>query len=257
MEKGFLGEQRANSVLFVLLGASNLSRAYYGFIKHLERCLYPRSALFLNALGPGRGYCVEGGLLNIVYPAIKTCGILDAARTASAGRVVALATDIGNDIMFNVTAEKIIADLAELFEKLHAMDADILVTPIPRYLENGLDDFHFKCLRALFYPGSRINREEAVSAVCEINRFLKSSASNYITLISGLESYYGIDKIHFSPFKMHVVWTRIAGEILRVLNVESAETIGFSEILRSLGAQVLRLALSDMASIRGKGPGYF
>lgn len=248
-------QETVDPVLFVLLGASNLSRAYYGLIKHLERCLHPRPVRFLNALGPGRAYCAEGGLLNIVYPPIGTCGILTEARKSSAGRVVALVTDIGSDIMYDVPAEKITADLTGVFEKLHEMDAAILATSVPRYLEEELDDFYFRCLRAVFYPRSRVERRQVASAVREINRFLQTSSQ--VTLISGLEDCYGIDRIHFSPIKMHLAWTRIAGAILRVLQVVPKEGMGWPEMFCSLGAQAFRLVLSDMAAIRDKDPGFF
>ena len=248
-------EKTADPILLILLGASNLSRAYYGFIKYLERCLYPRPVRFFNALGPGRAYCAEGGLLNFVYPPIGTCGILAAARGAPASRAVALVTDIGSDIMYDVPTEKIIAGLADLFEKLHAIDAAILATAIPQSLEKELDGFRFWCLRTLFYPKSRVGREQVARAVCEINRFLKTSAN--IRLISGLEDYYGVDKIHFSLFKSHRAWTRIAKEVLRILNVESTEKVGALTMMLSLGSQVLRLTLCDMAPICDKDPDSF
>lgn len=244
-------------VLCILLGASNLSRAHFGLVKYLEQNLHPRSVRFLSALGSGRGYSVEGGLMNIVYPPIKSCGVFDAAREVEVNRVIALITDVGNDIMYGIPVEKIIADLTELFEKLHNLKADILVTLIPHHLEIGLDDFYFRCLRAIFYPGCRVAQNTATAAVREINRFLKASASDHIKLITGLNPYYGMDMIHFSTFQMHRAWTQVAGEMLHALDIEPVNKLGIPETIRSLGSHILRLTLSEMFPICEKGPDLF
>ena len=67
----------------------------------------------MHAMGPGRGYLSRGGILNTVYSPILNCGILEAARNKKIKDqlVVALITDIGNDIMYGVSSEKIIDGL--------------------------------------------------------------------------------------------------------------------------------------------------
>ncbi len=244
-------------VLCILLGASNLSRAHSGLVKNLEHNLHPRSVRFLSALGSGRGYSVEGGLLNIAYPPIKNCGLFAAAREIAVNRVVALVTDVGNDIMYGVPVEKIIADLKELFEKLHDLDADILVTPLPHRLEEGIGDFYYRCLRGISYPACRVEQGTAIAAVREINRFLHALAPDRIKLITSLNAYYGIDMIHFSHRKMHPAWTEVAGEILRTLNVEPTAKLGYFEMIYSVGVHMLRLTLSEIFPIRKKGPDLF
>lgn len=249
--------RKTTSILCILLGASNLSRAYQGLVHYLERGLHPRPVRFLNALGPGRGYCAPGGLLNVVYPPIGACGILDSACMAGEERILALVTDIGNDIMYDVPAAQIIDSLDKLFAQLKERGADILVTVIPRYLEKAMDDFHFRCLRAAFFPKSRVEMHSATSAVREINSFLQAEATGRITLISGLEDCYSFDKIHFSPIKMHRAWTRIAKVMLTAMEIETSGEIRLPEMLGSLGSHVFRLTLSDMFRVYDKGHDYF
>jgi hypothetical protein len=245
------------SLLCLLLGASNLARANKGFVNYLERCLHPRPIHFLNALGPGRGYCVPGGILNIVYPPIGDCGILDAARIAKSSHVIALVTDIGNDIMYDIPAGQIIDKLDKLFGDLRRLDADILATIIPQFLENEMDAYQFRCLRTVFFPKSRVEMPAATAAVREINRFLRSEADDRITLITGLEDFYWFDKIHFSPLKMHKAWNKIAQVMFHVLGAEVAEEITLLEMLGSLGSQAFRLTMCDMLRICKKSPDCF
>ncbi len=249
--------QKTASILCILLGASNLSRAYHGFVKYLERCLHPRPVRFLNALGPGRGYCAPGGVLNIVYPPIGACGILDKACMAREEPILALVTDIGNDIMYDIPARQIIDRLDKLFAKLKARNAVVLATLIPRYLEKEMDDFHFRCLRAAFFPNSQVEMLSATAAVREINSFLQSEAAGRITLISDLEDFYWFDKIHFSPIKMHKAWTRIAKAMLTAMEVETSGEISLPEMLSSLGSHMFRLTMSDMLRVYDKGHDYF
>ena len=105
--------------LFVLMGASNLARGYGALAHCLVRCLAPDPVEILHAMGPGRGYCAEGGIFNVTYPAIGSSGILESAseRAQKARRVLALITDIGNDIMYGVSARVLTACLETLLQK--------------------------------------------------------------------------------------------------------------------------------------------
>lgn len=251
---------RGGEILCVLLGASNLSRAYRGFTACLERGLRPRPVSFLNAMGPGRGYCVEGGFLSAVYPPIGSCGAFAAARAKAAAveRVVAVVADIGNDIMYGVPADKIVADLSAMFQKLRELGAVIVAVPIPKDFEEELGAFYFGCLRLLFYPGSRVGPGEASAAVRGINRFLEdSAAAGRVTLVGGLERYCGADKIHYGFLKMHLAWSGIAREVFRVLKVDPPREIGLPRMAVSLGSNLLRLFLSDVFPLRKKGPEFF
>ena len=72
--------QTQNPVLFVSLGASNLARSFDALKCCIERCIFPRPAIFMHAMGPGRGYVSRGGILNAIYSPILNCGILEAVR---------------------------------------------------------------------------------------------------------------------------------------------------------------------------------
>ena len=122
---------------FVLLGASNLARGHQALAQCLLQSIYPQPVEFLFALGPGRGYRASGGILYHHYPSVETTRVLSRARSIAkdGGRLVALVTDIGNDIMYGVPGNELIACLDSIFQTLREMHVSIFVTPISSWLE--------------------------------------------------------------------------------------------------------------------------
>ena len=107
------GSER-DQFLFVLLGASNLARGYSAVTRHISKNI--SAGEFLNALGPGRGYCARGGLFHFAYSPIGDCSVIKLAKVyAERGfRITVLLTDIGNDIMYGVPESSLIDSLDTL-----------------------------------------------------------------------------------------------------------------------------------------------
>lgn len=252
----FTHPRDSQKILFVFLGASNLARGHYALANCLKRSLYPRPVQFLFAHGPGRGYLAWGGFLRKVYSPIRSSGIFSAAR-ANKCQVVALLTDIGNDIMYNVSPWDITACLEKIITQLQEFNAIILTTPIPSSLENKLNQFSFFCLRSILYPRSKVRYKEAVEGMRQINKFLKNSVSENLHLFSGLEEFSGSDRIHYSLWRGHLAWSRIAAQILQVLGSDSKSRIGFPEMLASYTINMKQLIIADFFSLQDKGPEYY
>lgn len=251
--------QTVSPYLFVLMGASNLARGYSALTKCLVRCLAPHPIEILHAMGPGRGYCARGGIFNITYPPIRSSGILRSARGRAqrARKVIALITDIGNDIMYDVPVSDLISCLDDLFQELDAIGAEIFVHPIPLDFSEDFSERQFRILRSIFYPNSAIDYKRARESVEAVNKFLRDRVGGRIHLLPILKDCTGIDKIHYSIFHSHRVWSGVAAEILRVLQVGQAENISWLSTLDSLFANMGRLVFCDMVSIRKKSSGTF
>lgn len=236
-----------------------MARAVTALETVAKRYLHPGSAEFLYALGPGRAYGVEGGIWNVTYPAIKSCGILEAARKKEeqAQRVIALLTDIGNDIMYGVPTDTILATLSEILDRLHALNAEISVTTIPVDLERDVGEKMFKIIRGIYFMKSRVTFPEAVSAVDRINRFATGLESDKVRVIQGLEEFAGLDKIHYDLLKFPQVWSRVAGEMFRLPGEETRHWVTWKLMRQSLQANGMRILFSDMLGIRKKDPGFF
>ena len=72
------GSAEHDGFLFVLLGASNLARGYSALTQQISQNI--SQVEFVNAMGPGRGYCARGGLLNFTYSPIGECRVMESAE---------------------------------------------------------------------------------------------------------------------------------------------------------------------------------
>jgi hypothetical protein len=241
------------------MGASNLARGYSALANCLVRSLAPNPVEILHAMGPGRGYSAEGGIFNIRYPSIGSSGILKSAsaQREKYHRVIALITDIGNDIMYGVPVSEIIACLRDLLEKLAAIDADVFVHPIPLDFSKDVSKRQFRLLRSVFYPNSQVDYSKAKDAVCAVNEFLREQAGGRVHLLPSAKDFMGVDKIHYSVFRSHKAWSLVAHEMLRVLDAPRPRKIGWGSTLNSLFAHVGRLVFCDMIAVKQKSPQTF
>ena len=240
--------QKQSSVLFILLGASNLARSFYGLKLCIKQCISPRPANFMHAMGPGRGYVSEGGIFNVIYPPILNCGILEAARNKrkTNQQVVALITDIGNDIMYGVAPEEIINGLQNLFIALDEFETSIFITSIPIDLKNDIGESYFRILRRIFFPKSPVEYSQASETIETINQFILKSSNEKITVISDMKQFCGMDKIHYSFLKNHSAWSHIAGKLIDPLRINASPKSKVLEQVLSLTNYFYRILLTDI-----------
>ena len=245
--------------LFVLLGASNLARGYSALTRHIPRNI--SASEFLNALGPGRGYCARGGLLNFTYSPIGECGVMKSAKVyAERGfRMAVLLTDIGNDIMYGVPESTLVESLDILIEKSLKMNAEVFMTSIHVDVSKDMGKTSFKLLKSIFYPNSPVTFDQADSAVKKLNHYLaeKSLQNERVHLVNGLGAFCGLDKIHYGLFKSHLAWSRIANAMLLELGVKPVGKVGLGSMVASLCKNLNRLITSDMLRMIKKPKGFF
>ena len=245
--------------LFVLLGASNLARGYSALTRHISRNI--SACEFLNALGPGRGYCARGGLLNFTYSPIGECGVMKSAKVyvERGFRMAVLLTDIGNDIMYGVPESTLIESLDTLIKKSLKMNAEVFMTSIHVDVSKDMGKTSFKLLKSIFYPNSPVTFDQADSAVKKLNHYLveKSLQNERVHLVNGLGAFCGLDKIHYGLFKSHLAWSRIANAMLLELGVKPVGKVGLGSMVASLCKNLNRLITSDMLRMIKKPKGFF
>tara|TARA_B100000686_G_scaffold330017_1_gene391782 strand:- start:387 stop:1151 length:765 start_codon:yes stop_codon:yes gene_type:complete len=245
--------------LFVLLGASNLARGYCALTQHISKNI--SGAEFVSALGPGRGYCTQGGFLNFSYSPIGECQIMEQAKVYNKRgfRMTVLLTDIGNDIMYGVPEQFLIECIDTLIEKSLQLDAEVFVTSIHVNVYKDMGEISFKLLKAVFYPNSLVTINQADSVVKKVNHYLKekSSQNERIHLISGLGKFCGMDKIHYSLFKSHIVWSRIANTMLQSKSTPNTSNIGLGSMAVSLFKNLTNLVTFDIFKVKRKPSEFF
>ena len=248
-------------IVFLLMGASNLARGYSMLTHHLSECLKKNKTEFLNALGPGRGFCARGGIFNITYSPIQDCRIIESAEKKSkeALHTVALITDIGNDLMYGESADTLIASLDLMIDEILKWGADIFLTPIHVNLKKDVSPTIFVVLRFLLYPSSKVNYEEMDLSILKINDYLEDKVreNERMHLITGLEAFAGLDKIHYSLLKTHAAWSAVAEKIFRVINVPAQKNLRLIDGIRSIFSNLKRLIFCDMFVLKKKGREFF
>ena len=246
-------------IVFILMGASNLARGYSMLTRHISSCFGKNNTEFLNALGPGRGFCTRGGMFNFTYPPIQDCPILEAANKKSCDRQVVLITDIGNDLMYGVSADTLIESLDGLIDRALQCDAEIFLTSIHVNLKKDVSQTTFFILKFFFYPGSSITYKKTDLFIIKVNSYLKEKAgqNQRVHLISGMESFAGADKIHYSLLKTHSAWQKIANEICQVLKTPIKKKLRFTDAITSMLKNIYRLIFCDMFRFKKKGREYY
>ena len=247
------------NILFLFMGASNLARGYSLLTRHISSCFGKNKTEFLNAFGPGRGFCARGGMFNFTYPPIQDCRILEVAKKKSCDTRAVLITDIGNDLMYGVLADTLIESLDGLIGRALQWDAEIFLTSIHVNLKKDVSPTMFFILKSFFYPGSSITYEEADLFITKVNGYLEEKArkNESVYLISGMKSFTGMDKIHYSFLKTHSAWEKIVNEICHVLKVPVQKKMRLADGISSIIANLYRLIFCDMFRFKKKGREYF
>ena len=245
--------------LFVLLGASNLARGHHAIAEYIRNAMGTRCIGFYFALGPGRGYRVAGGIMSHSYSPIETCGILESVERKTRGKIglKVLVTDIGNDIMYGISGGELIDCLNGIFQRLENMGADICVSPISVWLEKELDPVKFYFLRTLFYPRSSETYRGTIDAISAVNLYIKNEAKTRVTVIEGLDTFFGLDRIHYDCLKSGLAWRLIAQSLLSGASGNKMRPIRISQIIKSYQTHYRQLIVNDYLSWGTRGSNYF
>ena len=170
-----------------------------------------------------------------------------------------LFTDIGNDLMYGVSADTLIASLDIMIDEILKWDADIFLTSIHVNLKKDISPTIFLVLRFLLYPSSKANYEEMDLSILKINDYLEDKVSDNqrIHLITGLEAFAGLDKIHYSLLKTHAAWSVVTEKIFRVIKVPAQKNLRLIDGIRSILSNLKRLIFCDMFVLKKKGSEFF
>ena len=114
----------------VLIGASNLSLAFPDVLD-AARALWGGPLEVLAAHGLGRSYGIPTRVLGRELPGILECGLWPALEALEPRPAVALLTDPGNDIAYQVPVERIAGWMRETVLRLERAGARIVVTRPP------------------------------------------------------------------------------------------------------------------------------
>jgi hypothetical protein len=164
----------------------------------------------LVAAGHGRSYGRYSKVLIRGLPGITSSGLWSHLDSGSPLPTYALLTDIGNDIAYGHTPGQILEWVTWCVHRLQRQAAQIVMTNVPIASIESLSERHYRLIRALFFPFSRLSRRDAIKRTRLVHRGLRDIASEYSLHIFEQDPiWFGPDVIHIHYRKRKELFRRL------------------------------------------------
>lgn len=193
----------------ILLGASNLTLSLRLVIDLMQQRIGGPGEV-LAAVGHGRAYGVFSQVLWRGLPGIADCGVWRQLSAIPSHSTYALLTDIGNDIVYELTPEQVLRSVERCIEQLQRQSAQIVVTNLPVASIESLSERRYTFFRNLFYPSCRLPRNETLSRVRAVHAGLADMAvRRQFILVEQEPRWFGPDGIHVNYWQREAFYRDI------------------------------------------------
>lgn len=194
---------------FIVLGASNVALSFPALVATAHR-LWAEPLDILGAFGHGRSYGQRHALFWRELPGIAECGLWPALAQRPPVSSVALVTDVGNDLLYDVPVPEITAWVQTCLDRLRRAGARIVLTPLPLANIARLSRARFLFFRTLFFPGCRLSYATLQERAHELDRRLRALAKEQGALLGEHRpEWYGLDPIHIRRPWRSAAWSTI------------------------------------------------
>ncbi len=156
-------------------------------------------------------------------PGIFPCALWQDLQSRAKLPTTALITDIGNDLLYGATPDRLLDWVERCLDRLAEAGATAVVTQLPALNIERLGERRFQFFRRLLFPRSTLTLANAKRFVREINeRLVEWGDSRKIAVIPVSTAWYGFDPIHLTRRAQREAWPallagwRSAGEALPV-----------------------------------------
>jgi hypothetical protein len=195
----------------VALGASNLTRGF-GTVVSSARAMWGPEVEIIAALGHGRAYGADGWFLRRKLPGILESGLWRHLAAAPSAPTRAFITDVGNDIVYGVAAEQVLAWIDEAITRLQRVTSDITLTDLPLASMRRLSPLKYHAFRSVVMPSCQLTLAQVLETAERVNTGLVSlAAARGVKLVRLKPEWYGLDPIHIRPSRWHSAWCEILG----------------------------------------------
>jgi hypothetical protein len=229
----------------ILIGASNLARAFPLIVNGLSAGLREPLTV-LAAFGHGRSYGLRSRMLGRTLPGVIQCGLWRSLSQQSPDRLPPLAavTDIGNDLVYGITAPRLLAWVDTCLERLAEHHSEIVLMSLPMASIEQLPSWKFELLRRAFFPAHRIAWPVLYERVRRVHKELRGLATTYrIPLIEPAAAWYGFDPIHILRGRQPEVWRELFSQWQAW---DRSASIAHPPLSESLRLRALRPAERDL-----------
>lgn len=185
----------------LLLGASNLTLGWKPALKALSDTV-PGPLDVRVSLGMGRSYVDWSGFWLRRLPGIVNCGLWDSLQDSGSKPPLVLITDLGNDIVYMHSPEKIFETATECIRRIQAwrQDARIILTGLPLDSVKSLNAVHFVIARSLLFPRCTMPLKEICDKSFALDECIQKFArANDLPCVIPKAEWYRADPIHVIP----------------------------------------------------------
>ena len=177
----------------------------------MSRIIVGAPCAFFIAMGLGRSYGQRSTVLGRSLPGITECGLWPALQHGS-GPVHALITDVGNDVIYGVPVDRIVAWVSTCIDRLHAAGAMVVVTLPPMASIERLGPLRYHVAKSLLFPGRRMPLPEVVRRSRQLSDGLTAlGGQDGVTVVEPEGRWYGLDPIHPRLRHLGAAWRKALG----------------------------------------------
>ena len=163
----------------------------------------------MAAWGHGRSYGATRRVLGRSLPGILECDLWSDLANRDQLPAAAFLTDIGNDLLYDVTPEQLIKWVAQCLEQLRPHVQRLAISQLPEEKIKKIGKRQFAVLRSILFPKSKLPYDVALERVEQVNTMLRAFAGEYSAYIMRpLEPWYGADPIHIRRRDYPAAWQR-------------------------------------------------
>lgn len=146
---------------------------------------------------------MKSTVLSRDLPGILECGIWPALaeyvadRPHSTAPRVALVTDVGNDLLYQVPLPNIVGWLEECLHRLHELGFESVVTSIPMQSVLAMGPLRFMMYRNLLFPECRMTLNHVREGAAELDAAIRNVAeARGLQVVEPRGKWYSADPIH-------------------------------------------------------------
>ncbi len=127
-------------------------------------------------------------------------------------RVLALLTDVGNDILYGSTPEKIADWVEQCLRRLNRLGARVVLTGLPLDSVRHLSRWRYRLFRTCFFPTCRLSYDVALQRGERLDERLRDLAARYqASFVEPNGRWYGFDPIHIRRRFRPAAWSLYLG----------------------------------------------
>ncbi|HEY4235498.1 MAG TPA: hypothetical protein VGM76_18850 [Lacipirellulaceae bacterium] len=193
----------------ILLGASNLVRSLSTVVETV-RLIWQEPVEIMAAIGHGRSYGQNSQVLGRKISGIFPCALWQDLQNRPPLPTAALVTDIGNDLLYDVPVERLIAWVDGSLDRLTAVGADTILTQLPMSSVRNVSEARYRLFRTLLFPKSSLSLTQVKRLAMDLNaRLVATAERRKIPAIPVSDAWYGFDPIHLKRSIARTAWPAI------------------------------------------------